>query len=890
MSQFPEIYAYLNVNPIEAILTSFRKNYTEDTAQDDISKLFVKLTAQITEITPNDELNKLQDDFLSIRAKIRKNKSYLTNIKSLVQAVLQNQDEAEVFKIAIDLVQKLSDEPSDNQPSGRKVLNPSNGPFSFTRSISEAVGLHKTVPCITAALENELHDNVIVNLDNFWTKLFLDKIWSKQTLNIWESYLAYELKEAKFQIEDTMEKKEAHARSLKQDAEKKKQAEITNDKPREIQAKKLGIVARLAKTGKKSRSYKNKIAGNPETVKEEEVSKTFRKTRSQTKKEEDEKAILAENESLVSSQDTCNISSNDPQDKTNLTEAENVEMPKVVYPNKILTKDMTEDEMWDWLDFFRENFLNQLTDHFSKPSKKFPSIIKEELGSELRCDYFRSSKQCPMRGTDNNYQADLITKRIEFSNDHTHEHQWSDVRALGEFSKISSTNIRKAKFLQLSRLALEVFYTQPLRHFVHGFCVFQSSFELWVFNRSGAFSSGVFDLEKHKEKLVRAICSYLLMSDQELGMDSSIRHVDGRSFVSIDDKKLDKTTELELKPDSFFRVGTLVTRGTTCFETTDKSKVVKYSWVRIPGKSEIDFLKHANGIEGVVEYVTADVICTIGDHLGELNFSSASFWKMSGTDSHITNAEEAEEAKTPQLRDRELRRIVITPRGHSLRSCKTIMQFLVVIRDAIVAHRRLYFEKKILHGDISDGNIILANVGGKIQGMLIDLDHAEMVGPPHDANDNSSLTGTMKFMALERLQHASNSKPTINRTFHHDLESFFYVFIVGCITYERRKESKEVIGLQNWFTGTIEKIYMAKQVAVLAFEEHILHKFSTNFQCLEPLATELREILFGILGKEYRTPEEHEPEYEKIIKAFNNTIEDVRDGKIPNNFLVKGTS
>ncbi|SZF00766.1 unnamed protein product [Blumeria hordei] len=879
MSQFPEIYAYLNENPIEAILTSFRKKYTEDTAQDDI--------------TPNDELRKLQDDFNSIRAKIRKNKSYLTNIKSLVQAVLQNQDEAEVFKIAIDLVQKLSDEPSDNQPSGRKVLNPSNGPFSFTRSISEAVGLHKTVPCITAALENELHDNVIVNLDNFWTKLFLDKIWSKQTLNIWESYLAYELKEAKFQIEDTMEKKEAHARSLKQDAEKKKQAEITNDKPREIQAKKLVKVARLAKTGKKSRSYKNKIAGKLETVKEEEVSKTFRKTRSQTKKEEDEKAILAENESLVSSQDTCNINSNDPQDKTNLTEAENVEMRKIVYPNKILTKDMTEDEMRDWLDFFRENFLNQLTDHFSKPSKKFPSIIKEELGSELRCDYFRSSKQCPMRGTANNYQADLITKRIEFSNDHTHEHQWSDVRALGEFSKISSTYKRKEKFLQLSRLALEVFYTQPLRHFVHGFCVFQSSFELWVFNRSGAFSSGVFDLEKHKEKLVRAICSYLLMSDQELGMDLSIRHVDGRSFVSIDDKKLDKTTELELKPDSFFRVGTLVTRGTTCFETTDKSKVVKYSWVRIPGKSEIDFLKHANGIEGVVEYVTADVICTIGDHLRELNFSNASFWKMSGTEAHITKAEEAEkaeESKTPQLRDRELRRIVITPRGHSLRSCKTIMQFLVVIRDAIVAHRRLYVEKKILHGDISDGNIILAKVGGKIQGMLIDLDHAEMVGPPHDANDNFSLTGTMKFMALERLQHASKSKLTIKRTFHHDLESFFYVFIVGCITYERGMKSEEVIDLQNWFTGTIKNIFMAKQIAIFSFRIQVLANFSTNFECLEPLATELREILFGKSGDEYRTPEEHEPEYEKIIKAFNNTIEDVRDGKIPNNILVKGTS
>ncbi|CCU76931.1 serine/threonine-protein kinase Sgk2 [Blumeria hordei DH14] len=885
MSQFPEIYAYLNKNPIEAILTSFRKNYTEDTAQNDVCNLLLTLSHHTIHNTLNEELIKLQDDFLSIRAKIRKHKSYLTNIKSLVQAVLQNQDEAEVFKIAIDLVQKLSDEPSDNQPSGRKVLTPTNGPFSFTRSISEAVGLHKTVVCITAALENELHDNVIVNLDNFWTKLFLDKIWSKQTLNIWESYLAYELKEAKFQIEDTIKEKKAYALFLQQEAENQKQVENTKDKPRETQVSKLGKVATLAETGKNARSYKNQIARNPKTVMEEEEPKTYRKTRSQTKKEEDEKAISAENEALASSQDTFNINSNDSQDKPNLTEYENVRMPKIVYANKILTKDMTEDEMWDWLDFFRENFLNQLTDHFSNPSEKFPSIIKEELGSELRCHYFRSSDECPMTGTDNNCQADLITKRMEFSNVHTQKHQWSDVRALGEFSKNSSKNKRKARFLQLSRLALEVFYTQPLRHFVHGFCVFESSFELWVFNRSGAFSSGLFDLEKDKEKLVRAICSYLLMSDQELGMDSSIRQVDGRSFVSIDDKKLKKRTEFEINPNSFFRVRTLASRGTTCFETSDESKVVKYSWFRIPGKSEIDFLYHANGIEGVVEYVSADVICTIGDHLGELNFSNASFWKISGSDPYFSTAEDAEEAeeaeesKTPQLKDRELRRIVITPRGHSLRSCKTIMQFLVVIRDAIVAYRRLYVEKKILHGDISDGNIILAKVGGQIQGVLIDLDHAEMVGPPHDPNDNFSLIGTMKFMALERLQHASNSKPTINRTFHHDLESFFYVFIVGCITYEREEDSKEVIDLQKWFTGTISEIFDAKLLAVLSFRIKILANFSTSFQCLRPLATELREILFGEYGDEYYTPEEREPEYEKIIKAFNNTIEDVR-GKI----------
>ncbi|VDB89948.1 Bgt-51395 [Blumeria graminis f. sp. tritici] len=252
---------------------------------------------------------------------------------------------------------------------------------------------------------------------------------------------------------------------------------------------------------------------------------------------------------------------------------------------------------------------------------------------------------------------------------------------------------------------------------------------------------------------------------------------------------------------------------------------------------------------------------------------------MIGCNPFISQAEGVEVPPTPQLRDRELRRIVITPRGRSLYSSKTIMEFLVGIRDAIVAHHRLYVEKNILHGDISEGNIILATVDGKTQGMLIDLDHAEMVEPPPGKDDNLFLTGTMKFMALERLQSAANRDETIARTFHHDLESFFYVFIVGCITYEREKNSKEVIALQMWHTDNIGINYQAKQVAIFSFNERILDNFSTNFEVFKALASELRSILFGELGNEYRTPKDNEAEYEKIIGAFNNTIGDVR-GKI----------
>ncbi|CAD6503727.1 BgTH12-03385 [Blumeria graminis f. sp. triticale] len=896
MSHFPEIFAHLIANPIEEILTSFRNDYTEESAQDDVAALFATLAAHIQRIRPKNELRKLTSKFFAMSAEIMNNRNQLTELQSLLNAISQYQNDAEVFKIAIELAQGLADKPSGNQRDQRSersdpsLLTPTPGPFTFTRSVSEAKDFNRNVTSMTAALRNELYKNVIVDLDNFWTEFFLGKDWSKQTWNIWKSYEAYELNEIKIQQEDTIMRQKMDALKIQKEAETGIQRETTNNKQKVIQAQKERIERISPNTRKITRSHKNKMAGNLETVIEEDTPKNFRKTRSQTKKEEGELAILVENESFEGSQNIGKTNTNDFQNQVNPKEAEFVLIQKISYKNKILTGDMTEDEMWEWLEFFREKFLNQLTDQFHRPSEKYPTIKKEAEGSQLRCQYFRSSGKCPMKGTNNDYQVDLLTKRIGVSNAHGKVHKWSDVRVLGEFTKIKSSSQRNEKFYQLSRLALQVFYTQPLRHFVHGFTAFQSNFELWVFNRSGAYSSGLFNIEDDKEKLVRAICSYLLMSEQELGIDSSIQKVNGRSSVSIYDENQKETRKFVINPKPFFMVGTIVTRGTTCFETSDKSKVVKYSWVRTPGKSEIDLLQLAHGVEGVAEYVTADVICTIGDHLRDLNFSNAKYLKMIGCNPFIFQAEGVEVPPTPQLRDRELRRIVITPRGRSLYFSKTIMEFLVGIRDAILAHRRLYVEKKILHGDISDGNIILATVDGKTQGMLIDFDHAEMVEPPPGKDDNLFLTGTMKFMALERLQSAANRDETIARTFHHDLESFFYVFIVGCITYEREKNSKEVIALQMWHTDNIGINYQAKQVAIFSFNERILDNFSTNFEVFKALASELRSILFGELGKGYRTPEDYGAEYEKIIEAFNNTIEDLRDGKIENKLLKKGAS
>lgn len=85
----------------------------------------------------------------------------------------------------------------------------------------------------------------------------------------------------------------------------------------------------------------------------------------------------------------------------------------------------------------------------------------------------------------------------------------------------------KVKLLQLGRYMRDVFAIQLTRRFVHGFTLLGSIMELWIFDRSGPYSSGVFDIHKEPEKSIRAIAGNTMMSDKELGLDT---------FTDLDEK------------------------------------------------------------------------------------------------------------------------------------------------------------------------------------------------------------------------------------------------------------------------------------------------------------------------------------------------------------------
>lgn len=211
--------------------------------------------------------------------------------------------------------------------------------------------------------------------------------------------------------------------------------------------------------------------------------------------------------------------------------------------------------------------------------------------------------------------------------------------------------------------------------------------------------------------------------------------------------------------------------------------------------------------------------------------------------------------------------LVIYPLGRPLDKFETILEFLEGCRDAIKGHRSLYQDGKILHQDVSRDNIIIPEVKneGGPRGILIDLNLAmELdIGPQRPGE----LVGTRAFMAIGALE----GKP---HTYHHDLESFLYVFLwtVICWGHESLPPTSR---LQRWKSGGWKDLARSK-VDDIAKEnfENITSEFSPKFKDLKGLTEDLRQVLFprrdGSLftGTDLKS-EEIDRLYDELINAFD---------------------
>ncbi|KAI3317111.1 serine/threonine-protein kinase Sgk2 [Xylariaceae sp. AK1471] len=563
-----------------------------------------------------------------------------------------------------------------------------------------------------------------------------------------------------------------------------------------------------------------------------------------------------------------------------------------------------EKPVWDWLRSLEEHFLADAP-YKLHTTTNTANQFKERKG---QMDLFL---QAPVTETSSTFV-------------------YKDVLVVGEQKKSYDTSRFKADLLQLTRYVRGVFADQPTRRFIHAFSLCASKMELWIFDRSGAYSSGPFDIHDEPDKFARAFIGYTTMDDDAMGLDTFIEREDGHRYVTLDNAD-GKQTKVRLGR-AMIRQKAIVCRGTTCYETRD-SHVAKFSWASDKRKLEVEQLKLAEGrgVKGVARVVAHRQITTIAEIRQGLEFpkphkfrdnavhfedppsatasANTSGNKRKSSSDHASDSASrskrrqsnsqkskvAKELKTqlsigkdkPSLytsgedlwENRIYSCLVVSPAGRVISDFKTTRELLESMRDAIKAHQSLYITGNILHRDISSNNIIITEpeMADGFKGMLIDLDLAKVrdSGPSGARHQ----TGTMQFMAVEVLR-------TVDHTYRHDLESFFYVLLWMCA---RQSWSNGFAGeewppkeslLRRWEIGSFKYIAAAKEGDMTVNSlEGIMGEFPEALDVIKPLCLRIRKILFPLDKDErmcFGTPAgDPDQLYTPIIAAFDAVIKDL---------------
>lgn len=563
-----------------------------------------------------------------------------------------------------------------------------------------------------------------------------------------------------------------------------------------------------------------------------------------------------------------------------------------------------EKPVWDWLRSLEEHFL--VNAPFQLHTTRTANQFQERKG-----------------------QMDLFLQKPATEPGDTF--CYKDVLVVGEQKKSYDTSRFKADLLQLARYVRGVFADQPTRRFVHAFSFCASKMELWVFDRSGAYSSGPFDIHDEPDRFARALVGYTTMDDDAMGLDTFVERQDGQRYVTLDGTDGEETRVRLDK--AMVRQAAIVCRGTTCYETQN-GHVAKFAWASDKRKLEVEHLKlaQAMGVEGVARVVAHRWITTIAEMRKGLQFSAAHRFRgeavhladlplvttstntlstntsskrksssdhtsndASGSKKHRPNSHTSFSATkindpssigktTPSLytpgedlwENRIYTCLVVSPAGRVISEFRTVKELLESERDAIQAHRSLYVKGKILHRDISSNNIIITKpeTANGFKGMLIDLDLAKVrESGPSGARHQ---TGTMQFMAVEVLRKADH-------TYRHDLESFFYVLIWMCARQSWSngfggvetppKESR----LRKWEIGTFKDIADAKAGHMTVDGlDWIVSEFPTALDVVKPLCFRVRKILFPLNKDErmsFGTPAgDPDQLYGPIIAAYDEAI------------------
>ncbi|KAK3295397.1 uncharacterized protein B0H64DRAFT_395173 [Chaetomium fimeti] len=408
----------------------------------------------------------------------------------------------------------------------------------------------------------------------------------------------------------------------------------------------------------------------------------------------------------------------------------------------------------------------------------------------------------------------------------------SNIRVCGQSYHATTNDHNDTHILRLYHQATQVFKAQPTRYFLHGFLVNGSTLELWVFDRSGAYSSETFDLRQRPNLLLQILCGYACMSDEEAGLNSFVKRCEANktTYVEFDDQE---DNRFYLGPDWIAAPSYLVGLGTACLGASrsastavvDPDAVVKFSWREDDATHpELQLLELARkrNVKGIIQVLGNQDLVSIAHLRSGLQF--------------------------PQpLVNRTLSCVVTSPRGWPIQKFASIPELLHALGDLVEALGSLYLDGGIIHRDVAIKNLIIAPQpgAGRRKGVLIDFDLALDV---ENARALEPMMGSEGFMAIGILSGQKH-------TYRHDLESLFYVLLWLAIGNNHEADDASGImqglpegsRLRKWCGMDFGAIRRDK-AADMSPEGFVamLDEFSPDFAPVQDLTRELHALLFPL--------------------------------------------
>jgi hypothetical protein len=381
------------------------------------------------------------------------------------------------------------------------------------------------------------------------------------------------------------------------------------------------------------------------------------------------------------------------------------------------------------------------------------------------------------------------------------------------------------------------------------------------------------------------------VTDQDLGKINIIEADKGGSYIVLNSVAMPSLGKLYLESQPIASREGLVGTGTTCYRARmpDSNRwnyVLKFKWRWARERPEDELLRLAKKkcVWGAVSLDYYEELESTANLRRGLRWGThRKFDRMHFRERHGSIEEQRQEVSwnadglveyTEEtnnfFQNRILACIVTSPVGRSLHTFQSLTELLQVFRDAIKCHQSLCYDAKILHQDISPGNMIILDGQdeGKPKGILIDLDSA--IELAEGLGTDFGITGTRSFMAIGVLKGECH-------TYRHDLESFLYVFLWTIIT-NHTENPPETSKLRQWSNGDWNELAARKSLDMDQDSfQGILEEFIPDFHLLKPLAESPRQILFPLRDGVIWTgtggsPEAVDKLYDGMIRTFEEAI------------------